>query len=84
MYAENIKQCGDSLNLGLPVVAENDACPCWEAVGDVSLTSMHECWYCRFSDFRNEIFWRRTHSVCRLPGKPNWQAGGVLMFSADD
>ena len=51
----------------LPVVAEDDSCPYWESAGGTNLAPMHECWYCKYSDFRVETKVHRTHSVCHCP-----------------
>lgn len=47
-----------------PVVHENDTCPHWECRGDENITPMHECWYCKHSDFRKDLMERKTSSIC--------------------
>ena len=57
----------DISNGNFLVVMENDTCPHWEPAGDTNLIPMRECWYCKFSDFRNETKEHRTYSICRRP-----------------
>ena len=50
-----------------PIVKESFSCPNWECSSAVSITPMHECWYCKFSDFRNDFAEHQNTSVCRNP-----------------
>jgi len=49
------------------VVRENDICQHWECIGEEVLAPMHECWYCKHSDFRKDIRRQLESSVCHCP-----------------
>lgn len=51
---------------GYPIVTGEHTCPFWQA-GKMGLCSMHECWYCRFADFRKSSRITLEKSVCRNP-----------------
>jgi len=68
MYTNKKREVDNVVSLDVfLVVRENHSCPHWQPDGDASLIPMHECWYCRFSDFRKDTEEHQTHSVCRCP-----------------
>ena len=60
-----------TLNNTYRVVREDDTCHKWECIEGELLAYMHECWYCKYSDFRKDISKHRTLSVCRCPLNPS-------------
>lgn len=51
---------------GYPLVTEGYSCPHWVGSGG-GLSSIRECWYCKYADFRKRTDLAMTQSVCRCP-----------------
>ena len=52
---------------GQPVVGEGDACPYWQPGEAPAITATRECWFCRWSDFRENLETHKSESLCRNP-----------------
>ena len=52
---------------GQPVVGEGDACPLFAPDGSPGVAVMRECWFCRWSDFRENLETHKSESICRNP-----------------
>ena len=48
---------------GYPIVTEGYSCPHW--VGTGGLSTMRECWYCKYADFRKSTQVSIHSSICR-------------------
>lgn len=51
---------------GYPIVTGEHACLYWQA-GTLGLCTIHECWYCKFADFRKTSRMTLQKSICRNP-----------------
>ena len=51
---------------GYPIVTEDHSCPHWVASGP-GLSTVRECWYCKYADFRKRTDLTMAQSVCRCP-----------------
>lgn len=49
---------------GFLIVSESDCCPRWEAHREHSLWLCQECWFCKWSDFQEDLTVQRHTSVC--------------------
>ena len=49
---------------GLLIVREHDGCPHWEAHPRPGLGLRHECWFCKWAEFRDDLTVHRHTSVC--------------------
>lgn len=52
---------------GYPIVTEDYGCPRWVGSGG-GLSTVRECWYCKYADFRKRTDVTFSQSVCRCPG----------------
>lgn len=51
---------------GQPLVTALYSCPLWEE-GPQCFSSIRECWYCRYADFRKTNNILLGQSICRCP-----------------
>ena len=51
---------------GYPIVTEGYSCPRWAGSGQ-GLSTIRECWYCKYADFRKRTDVTLAQSVCRCP-----------------
>ena len=51
---------------GYPIVTEGYVCPHWTGSGR-GLSTVRECWYCKYADFRKRMDVTLAQSVCRCP-----------------
>lgn len=65
LQPDDVKILNDSYSY--KKVKEDDTCQHWECVAGNVLAPMHECWYCKYSDFRKDISNHLAHSVCYCP-----------------
>lgn len=49
---------------GYPIVTEDHSCPHWVASGR-GLSTVRECWYCKYADFRKSTSVHMSSSICR-------------------
>lgn len=48
-------------------VQENGVCPLWEKSELPGVAILHECWFCKWSDFRDDLDEYRHIGICRNP-----------------
>lgn len=48
-------------------VRENGVCPLWEKSELPAVVMLRECWFCKWSDFREDTNEYRHIGVCRNP-----------------
>lgn len=51
---------------GCPIVTEDYCCAHWKGAAE-GLSAVHECWYCKYADFRKRVDLTIYRSVCRCP-----------------
>ena len=52
---------------GTIIVSEGDTCPHWERGEPAAVITMRECWFCKWSDFREDLTTHKKESFCRNP-----------------
>lgn len=50
---------------GQPIVTALHTCPLWDGSG--GLSTIKECWYCQYADFRKTCDMTLSTSICRHP-----------------
>ena len=51
------------------LVKESDVCQLWEPAAEAAIAMLHECWFCKWSDFREDASEYKDVGQCFYSGK---------------